>query len=441
VIARSRLGILTVLVMLVALVPAEPVSACSCAAGSPRDRLQEAGAAFVGRLLDVEGDFQVARYTFAVDEAIKGSFAETLTIESSGNGASCGFEIDSDRPVGILLHRWRHGWSSGLCSQIEPEELRAAAKPLVVDPGAGPAVALAGGSYGEAQVVALDSDGRVVAWGPGRGVTSSLSVCPGGAVALERTIDAPQVGLKGAMFLSLRDVADLRSRRLSFLPERETKNIYRVVCASTDGSTALVAARRGLFVWNGGSLRPVAEGSVYDAVVTEPGVAYAIRDRTLIRVDLVSGGVRRVSSFADRRLSLELSLDGRFLAATRWWTAVDAAPAVLVARLDDDPLRFRSVLRSQLEGFPVLSLPDGSVPADTLDISALEQPVRIAATEQLSANLAGPSFGPVAAAPRSGRGVEAGSPVAWVWVAVAIVLAASIFALARRAFRRDPVSG
>ena len=203
-----RASLVLVLVAAATWAPAGRAAACSCAGGNPRDRLQEAGAAFIGHLLEVAGDSQSARYTFSVDEPIKGTFAETLTIAAAGNGAACGFEVEVEveRPIGVLLHRWRHGWSSGLCSQIVPDELRSAVAPLTVAPDAGPVVALAGGSFGEAQVAALDAQGNVAAWGWGRAVTYSLSVCPGGEVALEHVTQAPAAGLKGEMFLSVRNV-------------------------------------------------------------------------------------------------------------------------------------------------------------------------------------------------------------------------------------------
>ncbi|MGH2629535.1 MAG: hypothetical protein ACRDHI_03100 [Actinomycetota bacterium] len=417
---RARLPIAMALVLLVALVPAGPASACSCAGGNPRDRLQEAGAAFIGRLLDVDGDVQTARYTFAVDEAIKGSFAETLTIEASGNGASCGFEVETDRPVGILLHRWRHGWSSGLCSQIGPDELRSAVAPLTVSADAGLAVALAGGSFGEAQVAALDAEGRMVAWGWGRAVTTSLSVCPGGRVALEQVTAAPSAGLKGARYLSVRNVADLESRRLASFPEREMGNVYRVVCAAPDGSAALVASTRNLSLYRDGAFRRLAEGVVYDAVLIEPNIAYAIRKRSIVRVDLGGGEVRLVGTLDDRRLSLELSQDGQFLAVARDWVAAEGSPYVLVARLDEEPLRFRPAARHTLTGFPAVSLPDDALPPDTFDVSALEQPVPVeAAPRPAHPSRANPSFGPVAAVPRSGRGPggEDATTPAWPWIA------------------------
>jgi hypothetical protein len=399
---RARVGIATAVALVVALVPAAPAGACSCAAGNPRDRLQEAGAAFIGRLLEVEGDVQTARYTFAVDEAIKGSFAETITIETAGNGAACGFELDGDRPSGILLHRWRHGWSSGLCSQIDPDELRSAVAPLQVSPHAGPAIALAGGSFGEAQVAALDAGGRVVAWGWGRGVTYSVSVCAGGDVALEHVTAAPAAGLKGEESLYVRELGDLETRRLSFLPGRGLGNIYRVVCASPDATSALVASTRGLFLARDHGFERLVDGAVYDAVLAEPDVAYAIGKRSIVRVRLDTGRARRVGTFDDRRLSLELSQDGRQIALARDWVAAESSPWPLVARLDREPLRLRTVARETLRGFPAAMLPEASLPADTFDVSALERPTRIVPLPAPPGpDGAEPSFGPLADPPRS----------------------------------------
>ena len=434
---RLRAALVLVLVAAATWAPAGRAGACSCAGGNPRDRLQEAGAAFIGRMLEVEGDFQSARYTFAVDQPIKGTFAETLTIATAGNGAACGFEVGTDRPIGVLLHRWRHGWSSGLCSQIDPGELRSAVSPLAVEHDAGLVVALAGGSFGEAQVAALDARGHVAAWGWGRGVTYSLSVCPGGEVALEHVAATPAAGLKGDSFLYVRNVADLQARKLAPLPESEMRNVYRVICAAPDASAALVASTSGLFLYRDGAFQTLAEGVVYDAVLTEPGITYALRKRSIVRVDLDSGDVRSVGTVGDRRLSLELSRDGRFLVASRTWVAADGSPYVLVARLGDEPLQFRPAARDSLTGFPAVSLPEGVLPADTFDVSALESPIQIepkAAT--VAPNLAGPSFGLVAEAPRSGQrtlGSPDGSFPWWSWLVGGAMLAGGAIAIRRRA--------
>ena len=431
-----RALLVLVLVAAATWAPAGRAAACSCAGGNPRDRLQGAGAAFIGRLLEVEGDSQSALYTFAVDEPIKGTFAETLTIAAEGNGAACGFEVEVERPIGVLLHRWRHGWSSGLCSQIEPDELRSAVAPLTGAPDAGPVVALAGGSFGEAQVAALDAQGNVAAWGWGRGVTSSLSVCPGGEVALEHVTQAPAAGLKGETFLSVRNVGDLQARRLAAFPEDEVRNVYRVICVAPDASVALVASPRGLFLYRDGAVQQLADGLVYDAILTEPGVAYAIGKRAIVRVDLEAGDVRRAGAVDDRRLSLELSQDGTSLLVARTWVAAEGPSYVLIARLGEEPLHLRPVARDTVEGFPSVSLPARSLPADTFDVSALEEPIRIEVdAASASPDLDGPSLGPVAAAPRPARRAPAdpgGSFPWWPWFVGGALLASGAVVILRR---------
>lgn len=58
---------------------------------------------------------------------------------SSPHGASCGLEVAEGARVGLFLTLTDDGiWTSGLCSQIEPEVLLRAAAPLPEPNGVGP---------------------------------------------------------------------------------------------------------------------------------------------------------------------------------------------------------------------------------------------------------------------------------------------------------------
>ena len=214
------------------------------------------------------------------------------------------------------------------------------------------------------------------------------------------------------------------------------RNVYRVICVAPDASEALVASPGGLFLYRDGAFQQLADGLVYDAILTEPGVAYAIGKRAIVRVDLEAGDVRRVGAVDDRRLSLELSQDGTSLVAARTWVAAEGPSYVLVARLGEEPLHLRPVARATVEGFPAVSLAAHSLPADTFDVSALEEPIRIEAhAASAPADLDGASFGPVAAAPRPAGRTSAdpgGSFPRWPWFAGGALLAAGAVVIRRR---------
>jgi hypothetical protein len=114
----------------VALALAGDAAACSCIAGVPIDRrLEEADAAFVGRLLAVRG----TAYEFTVDQQVKGAVADVgdhMVVRSARDTAACGLRRSPpDEAVGVLLTRAGAGWTSSLCAQTTPGELLNAESP------------------------------------------------------------------------------------------------------------------------------------------------------------------------------------------------------------------------------------------------------------------------------------------------------------------------
>ena len=96
--------------------------ACTCAqASSLERRLEAADAAFVGRLVSVRG----TAYRFEVDQVVKGSLDEALTVQSASTTAQCGLRRSRrDEAVGVLLMRAGEGrWASSLCAQTTAGEL------------------------------------------------------------------------------------------------------------------------------------------------------------------------------------------------------------------------------------------------------------------------------------------------------------------------------
>jgi hypothetical protein len=249
---------------------------------------------------------------------------------------------------------------------------------------------------------------------------------------------APAAGLKGRKFLYLRDVRDLHAERLRFFSERGMDSVYRIVCGSDDGSTAVVASTRGLFIVRDGSLERIARGAVYDAVLDGTTI-YAIKERSVIRVDLGSDDVAVdvIGRFDQRRLSIELSQDGRMIALTRDWTATDRASGVLVARLGSDHLRLRMVPKIALEGFPALTVPDGAAPEVVYDLAALPSPIELPPSEPIEQRLDGPTFGTEAAPPRSAVSVSPSATRWWLMVPAAALMAGGLVLLARRRRSRE----
>jgi hypothetical protein len=128
---------------------ASDAAACSCAAGTPRERLKGASAAFIGTVVAKrrivpptgpdgarpEGDDLV--YTFRVERWFKRRLPRHVVIRTNSSGASCGFDIRRGARVGLLLYRYHARWESGLCGLISVRDLRRAGRSHAVASRAG----------------------------------------------------------------------------------------------------------------------------------------------------------------------------------------------------------------------------------------------------------------------------------------------------------------
>jgi hypothetical protein len=106
--------------------------ACTCAAATPKQRLDSADAAFVGRLIRTEAAPETGAvrnlgreitFVFRVDQVVKGELGRQVAVQSPASGAACGFGVQPDKAVGILLRREGEEWIGGLCGQIAVGEL------------------------------------------------------------------------------------------------------------------------------------------------------------------------------------------------------------------------------------------------------------------------------------------------------------------------------
>ena len=119
--------------------------ACTCAPLNVRQTLTETDGAFVGELVARKDPVMLGPvvgpgtsvFTFRVNRSFKGELGELVQVESESDGAACGLEVAQGDRTGLFLMREENRWRSNLCLQVEPQDLRAAARSI----GAGEAAA------------------------------------------------------------------------------------------------------------------------------------------------------------------------------------------------------------------------------------------------------------------------------------------------------------
>ena len=170
---------------------------------------------------------------------------------------------------------------------------------------------LLGGGFGGPTVIALDAQGRTLAYGAGRGSMTELEVCPGG----RRSVETAWIDGRRTLF-----VRDLRSMLVRYRVQLggdplavscRTPNAHGIVALLSVGgdggerSSRLVAlSDRGTRVLHRGS---ADEGSIEGRYAW---LASGSSSRTVTRVDLRTGRAQRIVSFADIS-GLVASPDGR----------------------------------------------------------------------------------------------------------------------------------
>ncbi len=316
------------------LVLAGAALACSCAPVDARDALERSDGAIVGTLTERVVDGEEAVHTFQVETAVKGAIGATVNVRSHRDGATCGLEIPVGGRVGLFLTRDGAEWRASLCDQVDPDELLAAAQPLPAPTSAGPVALVVGGSFGEVRTVALDEQGRVVAYGDGQGDTVDLSVCPDGGRAVELVAVAGEASTEYR--LEVRDLATMEI--VATLAPVDWRNGYAAAirCLEPDGLEAAAFVRsdvgpeRLLVVGTDGS-RLVWRGEATEGSLG-PRRAYLCRGengRTAVAVALTSGAERAMARLPRFTGPLTPSPGGRFLAgvAVDWNDFTDPQPA------------------------------------------------------------------------------------------------------------------
>ena len=115
-----------VLLAALALVGAGGAQACVCAKQPLDERLDDADAAVVARLVAVREtqSFPPQRtLSFVVDQRVKGDIERSFVIESSTQ-TDCDLDVEEDVPVGLLLTRGPGGeWQGTACGVVGAGEL------------------------------------------------------------------------------------------------------------------------------------------------------------------------------------------------------------------------------------------------------------------------------------------------------------------------------
>ena len=303
------------------IVDVNSVAACSCVVESPHDSLARADAAFVGRLISRPDEqpgsgFDSDGFEFEVEVAVKGDFPSTIRIRSPLSSAACGLDIAPGQRVGLFLSRAGDHWRSGLCSQIDPDALLAAAAPLSAPDGTGLAVALVGAGEPGVRTLALDAQGRTLAYGAGEGTVIDFAVCPGSRHVVEYSLIHDQERDQRWRLVNLRDLRDFHTVWEIF-DSRIPDQVTDIVCRDPDGDDILFLSS-GVFpagapnariyrvhaddVEIAAELDDVADCPARGAFHLATGVAYFNGGRgcrTLFRYDLQTGASSEVLSIPD----------------------------------------------------------------------------------------------------------------------------------------------
>ncbi len=116
-----------------ALVFAGSAEACSCAPVAPREALQRADAAIVGRLVAIvpRGGLR-ADYRYRVQRVYRGAGrirpGRVIAVRSASRSSACALPRRIGRSYGLFLI-WGEGrWTGGICGVVAPRRLRAAAR-------------------------------------------------------------------------------------------------------------------------------------------------------------------------------------------------------------------------------------------------------------------------------------------------------------------------
>jgi hypothetical protein len=294
--AASRFLLAGLLSAGLAAATAGPAGACSCADTDPRDRVEAGERALIGRVVSATpGDYGPPatrpRYVVRVERSVNVRLGPEVVVFGDDQ-SSCSFRWEEGQRVGAFVRPVRGGWVTNLCSLAEPGELERALRPYPRPLGRGRVALLAGGSFGEARLMALDRRGRILGYGFGQGAVRRISVCPGGRVAAE-LVDR---GRRRTM-VAVRSLESLEVVSRTEVPHWTDE----LACADAAGTSVYaggilyrgrpVRGRADVFHVTGGSRRTLLRRPA-EQFALAPGTAYLWSARRVTATSLTDGGER-----------------------------------------------------------------------------------------------------------------------------------------------------
>jgi hypothetical protein len=224
---------------------------------------------------------------------------------------------------------------------------------------------LVGGRFGTARVIALDRQGRTLAYGGGGGTSSLLASCPGG----RRMVEVATAG--GGWKLAVREQRTLRFVRTAPLVLGSGLIPSGITCEDVTGTRVLVFGRSGddaqraMLVRLRPSGRSVLwRGTAVSAAVTGASAFLATgkRGTTLVAIDLETGLRATLGRIPPLTGPLAASPDGARLAGVSYSAPQTGAPPsrMVVVDLRRRPVGVRTVPldRSNVSGETVWLGPD-----------------------------------------------------------------------------------
>ena len=312
--------------------------ACSCAAPDPLEQLEVSPGAFIGEAIEREEDGQEAVWTFRVERSVKGDLGDRVEIRAPIAGATCGFDFLMGKRVGLFLRGSSGNWTAGLCDLVTPEQMLKAAMGLPRVESDAPIRFVVGGAFGQARLVALDRDGRIVGYGFGEGRTVQVAACPGGGRVVEYV--QGRQSRPGAPILAVRDLASMEVvEEIDIRLAELNGSVLELECRSPSGDEMVLFGDRHrgpqvVMRASSGALVPVWEGRAYAGSLADDSafICQGRRGDRAVAVDLESGEEREIAEVPHRTGPLVASPDGRWLAAVSKGRAQgpDAAPSQVV---------------------------------------------------------------------------------------------------------------
>jgi hypothetical protein len=158
----SRWALIAVAIAMAgSLAAASGAGACSCASLDPREALEQFDSAVIGTALWSEPVNGRRLTHLRVERAFKAELGAEVVVDTGradGGGADCSLALADGSRVGLYLSRTdAGGWSTGLCSLVDPDELEQAAGPMPLPLGRGRVALVAGLGLDGYRLAALDA--------------------------------------------------------------------------------------------------------------------------------------------------------------------------------------------------------------------------------------------------------------------------------------------